>query len=88
MTQLNSNIRTEVIEVLADLSKMMVIMESHRDAIKESIKGLSDKTGISKKQLNLALKAYHKGQINETKEVSVETVDFFDFIFELDGDKE
>ena len=81
MTTLNTKVRQDVMDVLADLSNLMVVIDANKDAVREAIKALSEKTGIGKSQLNMALKAYHKGQINETKDNAVETSDLLDLLF-------
>jgi hypothetical protein len=81
MTTLNTKVRQDVMDVLADLSNLMVVIDANKDAVREAIKALSEKTGIGKSQLNMALKAYHKGQINETKDNAVETADLLDLLF-------
>jgi hypothetical protein len=81
MTTLNTKVRQDVMDVLADLSNLMVVIDANKDAVREAIKALSEKTGIGKSQLNMALKAYHKGQINETTDNAVETADLLDLLF-------
>jgi hypothetical protein len=77
---MNTADRTRIIEVFSDLSNLMVVIDSNKDAIKESIKSLSETTSIDKKLLNKLLRAYHVGNMESIKEESTEMADLVDFM--------